>query len=77
VSRIGRGSPDRPQCADAAKRSRFDRVGILLATASCRLRPGGCKIVRIEQDGCDSHRDCAAVGKGRAGSGAPLGFWAP
>jgi hypothetical protein len=28
VSRIGRGGPDRPQCADAAI-SRFDRVGIM------------------------------------------------
>jgi hypothetical protein len=45
VSRIGRGGPDRPQCADAAKRSRFDRVGIMLAaTASGRRRPGGAKL---------------------------------
>jgi hypothetical protein len=44
VSRIGRGGPDRPQCADAAKRSRFDRVGIMLAaTASGRRRPGDAK----------------------------------
>jgi hypothetical protein len=45
VSRIGRGGPDRPQCADAAKRGRFDRVGIMLAaTASGRRRPGGAKL---------------------------------
>jgi hypothetical protein len=42
VSRIGRGGPDRLQCADAAKRSRFDRVGIVLAaSASSRRRPSG------------------------------------
>jgi len=40
VSRIGRGSPDRPQCTGAAKRCRFDRVGIMLAaSASGRGRP--------------------------------------
>ena len=40
MSRIGRGGPDRPQCADAAKRSGFDRVGIMLAaSASGRRRP--------------------------------------
>jgi len=42
VSRIGRGGPDRPQCAGAAKRSRFDRVDIMLAaSASGRRRPSG------------------------------------
>jgi hypothetical protein len=27
--------------------------------------------------GCDSHRDCAAGGKGTVGSGAPLAFCEP
>jgi len=51
VSRIGRGGPGGQQCADAAKRSCFDRVDIMLA-ASASVAVGRAE--RRDKDGSAS-----------------------
>ena len=49
MSHIGRSGPDRPQCADADKPSRFDRVGI--TDGKARQRPLSIYMLSVCLDG--------------------------
>jgi hypothetical protein len=59
VNRIGRSRPDRPQCADAAKRCRFDGVDIVLAAVFGPPSAGRKGRQKSGQASKRRHRECA------------------